>query len=255
MENLLPILTFHSIDDSSSVLSFPPRLFRYALSRLDANGYTSISLMQAVEHIRRQEPFPARSFVITFDDGYQSVFREAFPVLQRYGMTATVFLTVGKPTNGKTSERFPCMSGKTMLSWKEVFAMYVDGITFGAHTLTHPNLTKIKDDAIRSEICDSKQTVEDRLGTRVDCFAYPFGCYNARVRKVVQQFFACGCSDYLDLADMASDVFALQRVDAYYFRGRRLFDLMFSRKLSLYIWTCNLLRSTRRALSNRCNKI
>lgn len=45
---------------------------------------------------RQGKPFPERSFVITFDDGYQSVFNEAFPVLQRYGMSATVFLTVGE---------------------------------------------------------------------------------------------------------------------------------------------------------------
>lgn len=90
----LPILTFHALDEGPSVISFSPRLFRRGMARLHDSGYRTLSLLEAVDRLRRGAPFPNRPFVITFDDGYQSVYAEAFPVLQRYGMSATVFLSV-----------------------------------------------------------------------------------------------------------------------------------------------------------------
>ena len=95
MADSLPVLTFHALDDRSSVISFSPQVFRRGMGRLHENGYQTLSLLEAVDYLHRGASFPDRSFVITFDDGYQTVYDEAFPVLQRYAMTATVFLSVG----------------------------------------------------------------------------------------------------------------------------------------------------------------
>lgn len=101
----LPILTFHALDDKPSVISFPPELFRRGMANLHENGYRTISLLGAVDHLRLKKSFPERSFVITFDDGYESVYEKAFPVLQDYRMTATIFLTVGERGRVKPGER------------------------------------------------------------------------------------------------------------------------------------------------------
>jgi peptidoglycan/xylan/chitin deacetylase (PgdA/CDA1 family) len=90
----LPILTFHAIDPQSSNISFSPLVFRRSMARLHEKGYRTINLLEAVDFLRQGMPFPERSLVITFDDGYQTAYDEPFPILQHYGMTATVFLTV-----------------------------------------------------------------------------------------------------------------------------------------------------------------
>ena len=139
----LPILTFHSVDDQGSVISFSPRVFRYGLARLHEKGYRTISLFEAVDCLRQGKPFPIHSFTITFDDGYQTVYDEVFPLLQRYSMSATVFLTVGERRPAKLTGRLPSLNGRSMLNWLEIQEMQRWGISFGAHTLTHKDLTRL----------------------------------------------------------------------------------------------------------------
>ena len=76
--------------------------------------------------------------MITFDDGYRSVYEEAFPVLERYGMCATVFLTVGEDEGKEPASRLPSLNGHPMLSWSEIREMNSAAMGVGAHTLTHP---------------------------------------------------------------------------------------------------------------------
>lgn len=255
MANRLPILTFHSIDRAGTIISFSPEMLRQGLATLHARGYISIALPRALAHIRRGEPFPKRSFVITFDDGYRSVYQEAFPILRQYGMTATVFLTVGRTAGKRVNGRIPPLHGRTMLSWQEICAMHAAGISFGAHTLTHPNLTRLSQDAMRAEIHDCKAVIEDELGAAVDSFAYPYGCWNAQVKQVVEECFECGCTDELAMIDMTSDPYALPRIDGYFLRSKKMFDLMVTRVFPFYIKSCNFIRANRRAIVNPCGRI
>jgi len=169
------------------------------MARLHDSGYRTLSLLEAVDYLRYGKPFPERSFVITFDDGYQSVYEEAFPVLQRYGMSATVFLAVGEKGTAKSNGCLPSLEGRPMLSWDEIREMQRHGIAFGAHSLTHPDLTRLPSDRVEAEICDSRTIIEDALGAAAACFAYPYGRYDYRSREIVRQHFACACSDKLGL--------------------------------------------------------
>ncbi|HSO75661.1 MAG TPA: polysaccharide deacetylase family protein [Blastocatellia bacterium] len=245
----LPVLTFHSVDDQSSVISFSPRLFRDGLAKLRDHGYHTIDLMEAVGMVKRGETFPDRSFVITFDDGYRNAYSEAFPVLQQSGMSATVFVTVGEAwTSGST--RLPSQSGRDMLSWDEIREMHASGsIRFGAHTLTHPDLTTLPADRVEAEVRDSKSIIEDALSAPVASFAYPFGRYDERSREIASRHFECACSDRLGLITAKSDAFALERVDAYYLRTDRLFDILFTNSFSRYIWARSVPRRIKRALT------
>jgi len=137
----LPVLTFHALDDQPSVISFPTPLFRRAIARLHESGFHTLDLLEAIDCLQRGVALPQRSVVITFDDGYRSVYEEAFPVLERYGMCATVFLTVGEQTSTEPARRLPSLHGRPMLSWREIREMRSAAITFGAHTLTHVVVT------------------------------------------------------------------------------------------------------------------
>ena len=251
MASWLPILTFHALDDQPSVTSFSPRTFRRGIARLHERGYQAMSLLEVVDCLHHNVPFLKRSLVITFDDGYQSVYEHAFPVLQRYGMPATVFLTVGEKGTTKASGRLPGLEGRSMLSWQEIREMQGSGITFGAHTLTHPDLTRLTMERIESEICDSKTVIEDALSAPVTCFAYPYGRYDTRSCEIVRRHFASACSDTLGLVSAGSDRYALERVDAYYLRTDWWFDVMMTRLFPWYIQARSIPRRIRRALEPR----
>jgi peptidoglycan/xylan/chitin deacetylase (PgdA/CDA1 family) len=247
----LPVLTFHALDDRPSVISFSPRVFRRGMGRLHEGGYRTVSLLEAVDYLRRGAPFPTRSLVITFDDGYQSVYDEAFPVLQRYGLSATVFLTVGEGGTTGPAGRLPSLDGRSMLAWRQIREMHRWGIAFGAHTLTHPDLTRLPVDRVEAEVCGSQAIVEDALGAPVACFAYPYGRYDHRSREIVRQHFACACSDKLGLITASSDPYALERVDAYYLRSGWSFDVMLTRLFPWYIRARRIPRRIRRAVQRR----
>lgn len=234
MPAFLPILMFHTIDDGYSAISFAPKVFCSALGKLHDHGYRTLTLMEASEHLLHGIGFPSKALVLTFDDGYETVYKEAFPVLRHYGMTATVFLTVG---NRKTDAgRLPSLEGRSMMSWSEIRQMQQERIDFGAHTLTHPDLTQLSTKQAESEICESKMIIEDALSVPVNTFAYPFGRYNERCREIVRQNFTLGCSDELGVMRSQSDRYALERVDASYFRRERLFDVILSPLFPWYIW-------------------
>ncbi|MBI3651093.1 MAG: polysaccharide deacetylase family protein [Acidobacteria bacterium] len=246
MAAALPVLTFHAVDKLASVNSFSPQLFRRGLQRLRQAGYQTIPLLEAIDCIKHQRRFPERSLVITFDDGYESVYRLAFPVLQELKFSATVFLTVGIHPTTQLEARLPSLENRLMLSWREIHEMQKYCIEFGAHTLTHPDLTTLSRQQIEVEIGESKKRLEEATGKAVSSFAYPFGRFDERAREIAQRHFACACSDKLGIANLRSDCFALQRVDAYYLRSEKLFALLPTKFFNGYILSRRVPRTVRR---------
>jgi peptidoglycan/xylan/chitin deacetylase (PgdA/CDA1 family) len=241
----LPILTFHSLDERRSLISLSPGVFRRVLKELHESGVRTLKLSEAVESLRNGAPLPPSSFVITFDDGYRSVYEVAYPILRDLGMSAIVYLTVGtKAAVG----RLPSLEGQPMLSWGEIREMRQNGIDFGAHTCTHPDLTGLSDALVEAEVRDSKDIIEHALGRPVSSFAYPFGRYDRRVRDVVRRHFTSACSDTLGLATARSDPYGLERVDTYYLGTERLLRLTSSRLLPWYLGLRAGPRRVRRAL-------
>jgi peptidoglycan/xylan/chitin deacetylase (PgdA/CDA1 family) len=142
-----------------------------------------------------------------------------------------------------------------MLSWHEIREMQRWGVEIGAHTLTHPDLTRLPSDRIEAEVGGSKAIIEETLGVPVACFAYPFGRYDNCSRDIVLQHFTCACTDTLGLLSASSDPYTLQRVDAYYLRTDRLFAVMGTRLLPWYVWARNVPRQIRRTSQDRMSRM
>lgn len=242
MPGTIPILMFHAIDDRREAISFPPDRFEQALKRLDDRGYKTARLADAAEKVRRGESLPERSVVLTFDDGYRSVYEHAFPLLARHGMTATVFAIAR--SGGSFADR-------PLMEWRQMKEMREAGFEIGAHTINHPDLTRISPREMSEEIAGSKSRIEDALGSAVTSFAYPFGRHNRASVECARENFACACTARLSLASSRSDPLRLQRVDAFYLLRPRAFELIFSRWFPMYLRARALPRRIR-GLAVRC---
>jgi peptidoglycan/xylan/chitin deacetylase (PgdA/CDA1 family) len=170
----IPILMYHSISDDAETgvhpyyrISTSPQQFASQMKYLHESGYTTCSLAQAIQHLQTQAA--SKLAVITFDDGYRDFYQHAFPALNHYGFSATVFL----PT-AYIGEHPIQFKGKDCLTWAEVRELNWHGILFGSHTVTHPQLRELSIAAVNEEITDSKATIEEKLGSAVDSFAYPY---------------------------------------------------------------------------------
>ena len=190
----IPILMYHSIADEADAGVHPyfrtatsTSVFASQMESLHQIGFSVIGTSEAVRRCQERET-AKKSVVITFDDGFRNFYTDAFPILNRYGFTATMYL----PTAyiGQTRLSF---KGKECLTWSEVRELQKHGISFGSHTVTHPQLHDCDAHAVRKEVGDSKQTIEQELGCAVQSFAYPYafpetdGGFKGRLREELRQ--------------------------------------------------------------------
>jgi peptidoglycan/xylan/chitin deacetylase (PgdA/CDA1 family) len=113
---------------------------------------------------------------ITFDDGYRDNFEVAAPILRRYGLPATFFIT----TDFVDSDRVPAWDHHLPLqpgwmTWDHVRGLAQQGFEIGCHTATHINMGISDPETVRAELELSKQKLQQELGKSIDLFAYPFG--------------------------------------------------------------------------------
>lgn len=232
----LPILTYHSIDHSGSVLSVTPQKFLSHMIILANAGYQIVSLHEVASCLQSQKPFPTKTAALTFDDGFKNFYEEAFPILKKFGFPATVFLVAGWcgkknswPGQHKTIPSFD------LLDWKDIKEMAGQGIEFGSHTMNHPNLSQISSGEAEQEIAQSQKTIQEAIRGDVTFFAYPYGAYTLDVKTIVKKKFAGACSVKMDYVTSDSDLYALPRIDMFYFSRNNFFEYLNTPVFPLYV--------------------
>lgn len=232
------VLTFHAIDDSGSVLSFPPRRFAALIETLASSGIPVVSFDDL---LRRRT-----GVTLTFDDGMRSVHDHAMPVLRAHGFPAQLFLTTGSvgsdngwPTQPRSAPRFD------MLTWGQIESCVQHGLTIEAHTATHPDLRTLGDDAIVNECATADEEIARRVGRRPRLFAYPYGLADERVRRVTNALYAGCFSTRLSYLEDDPDLTDIPRLDTYFVRSLPLFDHVLSRKTRGYIALRSAIRTVR----------
>jgi peptidoglycan/xylan/chitin deacetylase (PgdA/CDA1 family) len=229
--NAVPILTYHSLDDSGAVTSVAPRDFREHMQILNQRGFTGISLSALLESWDGRGTLPLRPVVITFDDGFTNVLEHAAPLLADLRFRATIFVVTGRcgltndwPNQVADAPRLP------LLSWSELGQMATAGFEIAAHGVMHRPLTEIPQEEAVGEIVESKAAIEDRLGRPVQTFAYPFGLFNRSICNAVREHFSAACTTKLESAKPTHDRHRLPRLDVYYLR-RPIFFRIFETPL------------------------
>ena len=155
----VPILMYHSISDRPEKIrsayfktNTSPEDFQAQMEFLHRQGYSCVSLEQALPILKGDQPKYAKLAVITFDDGYRNILTDAFPVMRQYGFSATVFLATAF-----VGERRSAFNGTECLTWSEIRKLRQHGLQFGSHTVNHPELYQMEWNEIERELRDSKR--------------------------------------------------------------------------------------------------
>lgn len=246
-----PVLTYHSLDDSGSVISTSPEKFREQLEALSRSGTTVVKFRDLALSVREKRPLPTNAVAITFDDGFRSVYDVAFPLLKEYDFPATVFLVTnfcGKDNRWDgQSDKIPVFK---LLDWDQIIEMSSHGIEFGVHTASHPDLSKLTStQRMADEIMGSRDTLYERLGHSECAFAYPYGKATAAAREIVESNFYAACSTRMEFVSLNSDVHFLPRVDMYYFSNNKLFSKIGTPYFNSYVNLRKALRAFKQRIS------
>ena len=124
--------------------------------------------------------------VVSFDDGFEDNFLNAFPILQKYGFKATIYLIPNQKINHWEEKNTSVLSN--LLKEEQILVMQDSGlIEFGSHTLSHVNLSTINDETLCIELRKSKEEVEKITKKELESFAYPYGKFDERIVKAVKE--------------------------------------------------------------------
>lgn len=179
------ILYYHRIDDEQHRSCVAPAAFGTQMRLLREEGWNVVSLASLAPTLGGGEPFPERTVCVTFDDGFADNHANAFPVLARWSIPATIFLATGF-VGGKDLPVLRDRSGIPPLDWAQVGEMARHGIEFGGHTVTHRSLTTLGDADLAREVRDCRTPIEERTGRPAVTFCYPRGHVDARVEAAVR---------------------------------------------------------------------
>jgi peptidoglycan/xylan/chitin deacetylase (PgdA/CDA1 family) len=188
--------------------------FRCQMSWLYWRGYRAVTVSDLTDALAAGRLLPPRTVVITFDDGYEDVYREAIPVLSRYGFTGTIFVVSGAVGGAAVWGSEPALTGRPLATRPQLQAMAAAGIEIGAHTASHPALTALPYPARRNEIQRSRGDLERIVNRPVTSFAYPFGSYDYETTVAVRTAgFAAACCSRSGRIDPATPPFELRRAE------------------------------------------
>jgi len=235
-ERTLRVLMYHKVNDlQPNPTTVPTSVFAEQMTLLAELGYEPVSLEQVRAHYVEAAALPEGAVLITFDDGYRDNLENALPILQRHGYPAVIFVPIGfldgdRPLPHEEALRALGVHNETV-GWDELAALEAGGIRVESHGIGHRPVSELDPAAAAREIALSKLRLEERLGRRVDAYAFVKGSladYRPEHVSLVQQAgYTLGFTSVSGANGPASDRYRLRRynVEPY---PPRTFELVLS---------------------------
>lgn len=182
---IVPVLCYHHFAERcDSSLCTPTSVFEQQMRFLKEEGYSVISTAELGEFLAFRRAIPKKAVVINLDDGYRSTYDIAYPILKKYGFTATLFIYtafIGASRNA--------------LTWDQLKTMKADGFEVGCHSVNHVDLSKRMEGEsekeylarIKKELLLSKQILDDRLNQDTRYVAFPYGEFSPVLLKLCEE--------------------------------------------------------------------
>ena len=176
----IPIIVYHSVvpdyageTDEQKEYAVTPTMFAEQLAYLRQNGYTPVSMNEVPQIIKEGTSTP-RLFALTFDDGWETQYTYALPLLEHYHIIGTFFIYTNVINNGSL-----------FLTWSQVRNLVSLGMTIGSHSITHPDFSILTDQDILTQIEVSKELIESEIQKPVYAFAVPYGYTSPYLESVL----------------------------------------------------------------------
>ncbi len=170
-----------------------PAAFEAQMKELQDHKIPVIKMQDFLAWKRGEKDIPQHAAIITIDDGYETGYTVAWPILKKYGYPFTLFIYTEGVRGGK-------FGGGAAMSWEQLGEMRDAGVDIEAHSATHQDLRRPYDKVTKkhlnpeeyqqwldAEVGGSKATLEQKLGIQVNCFAVPFGYYNEKVKEACKK--------------------------------------------------------------------
>lgn len=166
-EVIVPILLYHhvAILQNENIYYVLPDAFERQMNLLHEWGYTTISVELMVRAIKEGAELPPKPIILTFDDGSETIYTNALPIMQKYNFTGTVYLV------------YNYVGTRNYMNPDQIRGLYASGWEIGSHSLSHTDLTE-RSDRQMDEIVESRRKLQSLLGVPVLSFSYPFGAYD-----------------------------------------------------------------------------
>ena len=236
------ILTYHSVDDSGSVISMAESVFRRHAAWLGSGAVRATG----VEELLTLDP-EEEAVAITFDDGFANFESAAWPILQEYGLPATLFVVADRVggTNAWGRETGPAVPELPLLDWTSLASLAESGVELGSHTRRHPRLPGLEPGRLEDEVVGSAEAIEKHTGVSPAGFAYPYGALDEPSQRAVENCYSWACTT--ELTWLTHDVrpHRLPRLDSYYYRNSGLIERWGSSAFRRHLWLRGHARSLR----------
>ncbi len=172
----IPVLYYHSIANvpGNTAVLHPDR-FAEQVEYLVQEGYQALTLNDFFKVLENKMPSPPKPVLLTFDDGYIDNYTTVMPLLKKYNMPATLFLSTGLVE----TERY--------LNWDQVKELAKSGWDIQPHSITHSRLYMLTPEKQYEEIIESRRAIEENLGTIADVYCYPYGEFNQTTLNILKQ--------------------------------------------------------------------
>ncbi|MBM7661646.1 peptidoglycan/xylan/chitin deacetylase (PgdA/CDA1 family) [Bacillus mesophilus] len=227
-QNQVVILMYHRVNDHvQKELSVPVKNFKWQTNYLRKKRYNVISMDELV-HRLETNTLSGKYVVITFDDGYADFYENAFPVLKEHHLPCIHYLATGFIDTDKVYWWDEDLEENQLMTWKQVEELNKEEImSFGAHTVNHPDLDTIPEREMEEELIGGKTILEDRLKKAVIHFAYPRGRADERSIELVKRIYKTGALIFngqpIKKENTSIDFSVLKRVPVQYSDGNILF--------------------------------
>lgn len=190
MEKNIPILYYHFVknpraDTRIKGLYTNTNHFDWQIKQLIKSGFTFITFEDIAQN---NYDVKKRNVMLTFDDGCESLYYNAFPILKKYGIKAIIYVVA--KSIGDRNVVWPLndnLDPINILTKEQILEMTTYGIEIGSHLCHHVHLPRLSLTEIKSELFESKKILEAEFGKEILSVAYPFGSYNSDVLEIASQ--------------------------------------------------------------------
>lgn len=232
------ILMYHSISDAPGPTSIAPDIFAAQMQALAESG------LPVVTPDALANPPAPRVVIISFDDGFADFDDTAWPILRDHGFCPIVYLPSGL-MGGSDSWAGGNIPARPLMGWNRVEALAGEGVQFGAHSISHADLSSLDTEALEEEVTGSGQDITARLGQPVRHFAPPYGASNHKVLRQIAQHYDTSVGTRLGVAGPQDDIYDLPRLEMFYFNDLARWQAHLAGRGGPYLTARKMLRGVR----------